>query len=128
MLGSLTMVRREDPRPAEGRPTAQVGSRCTTPAGGSPVRVIAGEPGSRPAPEVERLTGEAWCRKPSVAKASGGEQQRGPQHQGKPAASSETQSESRAQHVGAKATSTARESGWVEGLGGVEGAARAEGE
>lgn len=46
----------------------------------------------------------------------------------KPAASSETQSESRAQHVGAKATPAARESGWAEGLGGVEGAARAEGE
>ena len=46
----------------------------------------------------------------------------------KPAASSETQSESRAQHVGAKATSSARESGWVQGLGGVEGVARAEGE
>jgi RNA-directed DNA polymerase len=46
----------------------------------------------------------------------------------KPAASSEKQSESRAEHVAAKATSAARESGWAEGLGGVRGAARAEGE
>jgi RNA-directed DNA polymerase len=46
----------------------------------------------------------------------------------KPAASSEEQSESRAEHFAAKATSSPRESGWGEGLGGVEGAARAEGE
>lgn len=45
----------------------------------------------------------------------------------KPAASSQKQSESRAEHFAAKATSPARESGWVGGLGGVEGAARAEG-
>ena len=46
----------------------------------------------------------------------------------KPAASSESQSESRAAHVTAKATSADRESGWSEGLGGVLGAARVEGE
>jgi len=46
----------------------------------------------------------------------------------KPAASSEEQSESRAEHFAAKATPSPRESGWGEGLGGVEGAARAEGE
>lgn len=73
-------------------------------------------------------TGEAWCRKPDVAKAAGGKQQRGPQHEVKPAASSEIQSESRAAHVTAKATFPARESGWAGSLGGVLGAARAEGE
>jgi len=45
----------------------------------------------------------------------------------KPAASSEKQSESRAEHVAAKVTFLARESGWVGSLGGVWGAARAEG-
>jgi RNA-directed DNA polymerase len=45
----------------------------------------------------------------------------------KPAASSHEQSESRAEHVAVKAKSSPRESGWGEGLGGVEGAARAEG-
>jgi len=73
-------------------------------------------------------TGEAWCRKPDVAKAAGGKQQRGPQHEVKPSASSEIQSERRAEHVAAKAMSPAQESGWAEGLGGVLGAARAEGE
>jgi hypothetical protein len=72
---------------------------CTVPAGESPVRVSAGAPGSRPAPEAERPGGEAWCRKPSAAQAVGGKQQRGPQHQVNPAASSELQSESRAEHV-----------------------------
>jgi hypothetical protein len=45
----------------------------------------------------------------------------------KPAASTHKQSERRAEHVAAKATSSRRESGWREELGGVRGAARAEG-
>jgi RNA-directed DNA polymerase len=102
--------------------------RCTFPAGESPVRVIAGEPGSRPPPEAQRPTGEAWCQKPSAAKAARREQQRGPQHQVKPAASSHKQSERRAEHVTVKATFSPRESGWGEKHGGVEGAARVEGE
>ncbi len=122
------MVRRDDSKPPEGRPTERAESRCACPAGESPARVIAGEPGSRPAPETERPTGEAWCRKPFAAQAVGGERQRGPQHQVKPAASSDLQSERRAEHVAAKATSPRRESGWRGGLGGVWGAARAEGQ
>ena len=122
------MVRREDSEPAVARATEEAESRCTFPAGESPVRVIAGEPGSRPPLEVERPKGEAWCRKPRSAKAVRGEQQRGPQHQVKPAASSQKQSERRAAHVTAKATFSPRESGWGEKLGGVWGAARAEGE
>ena len=35
--------------------------------------------GTRPPPEAQKLTGEARCRKPSEAKASGGKQPRGPQ-------------------------------------------------
>lgn len=55
---------------------------------------------------------------------------RGPQHYVKPAASTDSQSESRADHVPAKATSAASESGDVRaaGLGGVWGAARVHGE
>jgi RNA-directed DNA polymerase len=122
------MVRREGTAEERASASAEAEPCCASPAGESPVRVIAGEPGSRPAPGAERPKGEAWCQKPSAAQAVGGEQQRGPQHQVKPAASSESQSESRAAHVTAKVTSAARESGWAEGLGGVEGAARAEGE
>lgn len=123
------MVRREGTAAVPAGSSAVVGvPRCAFPAGVSPARVIAGEPGSRPAPEAERPIGEAWCQEPFAAKAVNGEQQRGPQHQVKPAASSEEQSESRAIHVGAKATSAVRESGWTVGLGGVWGAARAEGE
>lgn len=68
-------------------------------------------------------TGEAWRRKPRE-----GEQVRGPQHEVKPAASTDLQWEGRAAHVTAKATSTARESGWAEDFPGVEGAARGPGE
>ena len=59
------------------------------------------------------------------------EQARGPQHQVKPAASTDLQPESRADHVAAKATSAARStSGAVgaAGLGGVGGAARVQGD
>jgi hypothetical protein len=122
------MVRREGRAEEIAEATAEAEPCCASPAGESPARVIAGEPGSRPAPEAEMPTGEAWCRKPDVAKAAGGKQQRGPQHEVKPSASSEIQSERRAEHVAAKAMSPAQESGWAEGLGGVLGAARAEGE
>ena len=121
------MVRRDGKAEEVAQAACEAEPCCATPAGESPVRVIAGEPGSRPPLEAERPTGEARCQKPSAAEAVGGEQQRGPQHQVKPAASSDKQSESRAEHVAAKAMSPARESGWAGGLGGVRGAARAEG-
>ena len=57
-----------------------------------------------------------------------GEQVRGPQHEVKPAASTEKQFGSRAAHVTAKATSGARAPKLVAGPGGVEGAARVQGE
>jgi RNA-directed DNA polymerase len=121
------MVRREGRAEVSAEATAEAEPCCTVPAGESPAAVIAGEPRSRPPPEAQKPTGEARCQKPSAAKAVRGEQQRGPQHQVKPAASSEEQSESRAEHFAVKATFPARESGWVGSLGGVEGAARAEG-
>ncbi len=55
---------------------------------------------------------------------------RGPQHQVKPAASTELPPESRTDHFAVKATSAMPQSGGarVAGLGGVEGAARVHGE
>ena len=118
------MVRREDSVPTEGRPTEQEAElRCTSPAGENPARVIAGEPDSRPPPEAQKPTGEAWRQEPRKR-----EQVRGPQHEVKPAASTEVQWEGRAAHVTAKATPAARESGWAEGFPGVLGAARGQGE
>lgn len=121
------MVRREGNAEEIAEATAEAEPCCTVPAGESPVAVIAGEPRSRLAPEAQKPRGEAQCRKPSETKVSGGKQQRGPQHQVKPAASSEEQSESRAEHFAVKATQRAGKSGYARSLGGVEGAARAEG-
>jgi len=121
------MVRRDDPMPSVGRPSEGTGSCCIVPAGENPVRVIAGEPSSRPPPAVERPFGEAWFRKPQAAQAAHRKQLRGPQHQVKPAASLDEQSGRRAEHVAAKATGSDRESGWSEPTGGVWGAAREEG-
>ena len=56
------------------------------------------------------------------------EQERGPQHQVKPAASTDLQPESRAAHFTAKATFAACDSDDAASLGGVKGAARVQGE
>jgi len=111
----------------EGR--AKEARTCSTePAGESPVRVSTGAPGSRPQPTAERPQATAGRQKPPRAKAEERKQQRGPQHEVKPAASSELQSEGRAEHFPAKAKPSADESGCeARGLGGVRGAARAEG-
>ncbi len=65
----------------------------------------------------------AGRRKPSTRR----EQESGPQHQVKPAASTDSQRESRAGHVAAKAMSTVPVPEGVAGLSGVGGAARSEG-
>jgi hypothetical protein len=113
------MVRRDE----TGRSSSV--SRCSSPAGASPVSVSAGAPGSRPQASVERLVAEAGCQEPPRR-----EPVRRPQREVKPAASSDLQPESRAGHVAAKAMSAAPESGGarVAGLGGVRGAARVHGE
>ncbi len=113
------MVRRAD---AGGRPAA---SRCSSPAGASPASVSAGAPSSRPQARPETAVARAGCQKPLRR-----EQVRGPQHEVKPAASTHSQSESRAAHLTAKAMSPAPRSGGVRagGLGGVWGAARGHGE
>ena len=113
------MVRRDD---ADRTSSA---SRCSSPAGASPVSVSAGAPSSRPQAPGESPVAQAGCQKPLRRKPA-----RGPQHHVKPAASTELQPESRAAHVTAKAMSATPQSGGarVAGLGGVEGAARVHGE
>jgi hypothetical protein len=118
------MVRLED---ADDRDLVRGGSDascCTVPAGESPVRVGAGAPGSRPQARGEIRATRAGRQEPLRRK-----QERGPQHEVKPAASSDPQRESLAAHATAKATSTAQSSGVesVEGLPGVWGAARVQG-
>jgi hypothetical protein len=100
-------------------------SRCSSPAGASPVSVSAGAPSSRPQAPGESAVAQAGCRKPLRREPA-----RGPQHYVKPAASTDLQPESRADHVAAKATSAMPQSGGarVAGLGGVGGAARVQGE
>lgn len=72
---------------------------------------------------------QAGCRKPKARRRSGGgERVRGPQHEVKPGASTEEQSESRAAHVTAKATTEVLDSERTSDHGGVRGAAREQGD
>lgn len=113
------MVRREaDERARSAKPSAC----CAVPAGVSPALVGAGAPVSRPTIEGESPAVEAGCRKPLRR-----EQPRGPQHEVKPAASSDSQSGSRAAHVTVKATSAVLDPERTVGPGGVRGVARVEG-
>ena len=99
-------------------------SRCSSPAGASPVSVSAGAPSSRPRASREISVAQAGCQEPPRR-----EPVRGPQHHVKPAASSDSQSESRAGHVAVKAMSAVSQSGdHTADLGGVGGAARGHGE
>ena len=113
------IVRRE----ADGdRELRSASACCVSPAGGSPARVSAGAPGSRPPAGGEIRLSEAGCQKPLRR-----EQVHGPQHQVKPAASTHLQSGSRAAYVTAKATSCAGDPEPAQGPGGVRGAARGQG-
>jgi RNA-directed DNA polymerase len=114
------MVRRDDD---DGSHDPEL-SRCASPAGASPVPVSVGAPGSRPPERGEILDTEARRQEPG----STGEQERGPQHEVKPAASTEKQGESRAAHFTAKATRDDRDPNRSARLSGVQGAARVQGE
>ena len=116
------MVRRDE---ARDRVSGSATSRCSSPAGASPASVSAGAPSSRPQARDENRVAQAGCQEPLRREPA-----RGPQHDVKPAASTDSQSESRAGHVAAKATPGAPLSGGVRvsGLGGVQGAARVQGE
>ena len=119
------MVRPEDGEQLTLRWEEGFASGSVSPAGASPVPVSAGAPGSRPQAGGETLSTRAGRRKPPRR----GEQQRGLQHEVKPAASSDLQRGSRAGHVTAKATSAGPKTGegCAAGPTGVRGAARAEG-
>lgn len=96
--------------------------------GASPLPVGVGAPGSRSPGLGETPVPEAGCRKSvSGHVLDGREQARGPQHEVKPAASSDSQSGSRAAHVTVKATSVSPVPKGVAGSGGVWGVARAQG-
>ena len=113
------MVRRDD------EDARALSSRRSSPAGASPASVSAGAPSSRPQTREETRAAQAGCQEPLRR-----EPVRGPQHEVKPAASTDSQSESRAAHVTAKATSAAprvRRRHARESLGGVGGAARGQG-
>src|SRR5262245_37489185 len=99
-------------------------SRRSSPAGASPVSVSAGAPSSRSRAAGESPLAQAGCQEPLRREPA-----RGPQREVKPAASTELQPESRADHVAAKAMSVASQSGkHAADLGGVWGAARVHGE
>ena len=114
------MVRRDAGRDREAESRFACGN---SPAGESPVPVGAGAPGSRP--QVSR---EDPCARAGRQEPLRREQERGPQHEVKPAASSDSQSGSRAAHFTAKATSVASDPEHAAGPGGVGGAARVQGE
>jgi RNA-directed DNA polymerase len=122
------MVRRDDDGSPAGDPSGNPPSCCDDPTGASPASVSVGAPSSRPAAEGETPTAEAGFRKrASQQKLISEKQARGPQHEVKPAASTEEQSESRAGHFAVKATSTTRAPKRDIDLGGVRGAARVQG-
>src|SRR5439155_26878877 len=98
---------------------------CIDLAGASPVRVIAGEPGSRLPATAEMTSVEAQRRKPHSRRKQAG----GPQYEvNAEQASSDSQPkgvrEGRARHAGAKATDTALEPERAMDLSGVLAAAR----
>ena len=122
------MVRRD----AKEEPNSEGGGStlacCATPTGESPVPVGVGAPGSRPQAVEGDLRARAGRPKPvRQPRLRSGEQARGPQHQVKPAASTNLQPAGRAAHVTAKATSSARVPKRSDGCGGVGGAARVQG-
>ena len=123
------MVRRDDAgNPASLSEEGTRTSRCEDPAGESPVPVSAGAPGSRPQVRAERLGARAGRQKRDGRRSPrDAEQTRGPQHQEKPAASTDVQPGRRAAHVTAKATSAARAPERADEAGGVWGAARVHG-
>jgi hypothetical protein len=120
------MVRREaDP----ARPLREESASCASPAGESPASVSAGAPSSRPQVSGGDPCARAGRQKPVRRREPrSGEQVHGPQHEVKPAASTEKQSGSRAAHVTAKATFQEGEPEPSWGLGGVWGAARGQGD
>ena len=113
-----------DPDMVRPEERSQDRSRYTEPAGVSPAQTSTGASGSRPPARGEIAVAEAGRRKPLRR-----EQEHGPQHQVKPAASTDKQCGSRAEHVTVKATFAVLKSGATPAANpaGVRGAARAQG-
>jgi len=123
------MVRRDEAVDGSGQPDSDTISRCASSAGANPASVSAEAPSSRPQVRGENLVTQAGYRKLASRRESvSGERAHGPQLDVKSAASTEKQSESRAAHFTAKATSNALASERVFDLGGVGEAARVQGE
>jgi hypothetical protein len=122
------MVRHEAKARLNPQGLGSAAACCASPAGESPVPVGVGAPGSRPQAVEGELHARAGCQKPvRRRKPRSGEQARGPQHEVKPAASTDLQPAGRAAHVTAKATLLAQEPKRAGGCGGVWGAARVQG-
>src|SRR5438105_3659752 len=123
------MVRHEAKARLNPQGCGSAAACCASPTGESPVPVGVGAPGSRPQAVEGDLCVRAGCQKPvRRRKPRSGEQARGPQHEVKPAASTDLQPAGRAAHVTAKATPLAREPKRAGGCGGVWGAARVQGQ
>jgi hypothetical protein len=102
---------------------------CACPTGESPVPVGVGAPGSRPQVVEGDLRARAGRQKPERRREPrSGKQVRGPQHEVKPAASTDLQPAGRAAHFTAKAIPLAQEPKRAGGCGGVWGAARVQGQ
>ena len=123
------MVRHEAKARLNPQGRGGVAACCACPTGESPVPVGVGAPGSRPQVLEGDLCARAGCHKPVRRREPrSGEQARGPQHEVKPAASTDLQPAGRAAHVTAKATPLAQEPKRAGGCGGVWGAARVQGQ
>ena len=129
MATLISMVRHEVRAGLNPRGGGRAAACCACPTGESPVPVGVGAPGSRPQVLEGDLCARAGCQKPVMRRMPrNGEQARGPQHEVKPAASTELQPAGRAAHVTAKATPLAQEPKRAGGCGGVGGAARVQGQ
>ena len=121
----VTLVRPDEQRLAQAIAGAGRSTGWTSLGGVSPLPVSAGAPGSRSRVRGEILVSQAGCRKPKRRRIRrDGKQARGPQHEVKPAASSDLQSGSRAAHVTVKAMFVTLKPDGVTNSGGVGGAAR----
>ena len=127
--GTLRRMVRPDERRTRSATARRVRRSGWTPPGGvSPLPVSVGAPGSRSQARGEILVSRAGRRKPVMQRElRSGKQARGPQHEVKPAASSQLRSGSRAAHVTAKAMPVALVPKRATGSGGVGGAARVQG-
>ena len=125
------MVRRDAEEGEGDLSPASSEASCASPEGANPSPVSVGAPGSRPQPSGRDPGGQAGRQKGLRT-----EQARGPQHQVKPAASSDSQSgsalgprpnASRSAHFTAQAMSIALVPKRATGPGGVQGAASVQG-